>query len=290
MRSVLPMTVLAVLAAMLAACGDTAPLAPVGDDPGGDTMAGPHGAWVLVEAEPAIAVPDPARVTLTVDEDPAGALRAGGTAACNSYGATLVADADGAWSLADVAHTEMGCEPALMAAESAYLDALVAIDAWERTSDGTLRLTGPDVLLRFELLPEVEPADLTGTTWELDGFVHGSGDDGAVSSTTAGVEPAVLRLDDAGTFTLFTGCRDFAGEWLAHGDEVVLPSWGVTEDSRGVGAGGELTCGAAAETQERDVLAVMEGSVRPTVDGQRLTLQGGGDAGLTFRAAEEPAE
>lgn len=285
MRSTL---LVAVVAALLAACGGgtdpTAPLSPDGDEPGGGTMAGPHGAWVLVEAVPAIDVPDPARITLTVDEYD-GQLRAGGTAACNSYGGTLVAREDGTWSLAQLGSTEMGCEPAFMEAESAYLDALVAIDTWERPSRDRLRLTGPGVTLRFELLPEVEPAALTGTTWQLDGFVHGTGADGAVSSTTAEVDPAVLRFEDDGTFTLFTGCRDFAGEWSTPGDEVLLPSWGETEDSRGVGADGELTCGDQAEAQERDVLAVIESGFRPTVDGQRLTLRHG-ENGLTFRATE----
>lgn len=283
MRSVL---LAAVVAVLLAACGGADPTdSTAPDDPGGDPMAGPNGGWVLVEAVPAIEVPDPARVTLVVEERDDGTLGAGGTAACNSYGGTLVAGADGAWSLTDVASTEMGCEPALMEAESAYLDALVAIDTWERPADDSLLLTGPDVTLRFELLPEVEPADLTGTTWELDGFVHGTGDDGAVSSTVAGVDPAVLRFEDDGTFTLFTGCRDFAGDWTTHGDEILLPSWGETPDSRGVGTDGELTCGDQAEGQERDVLAVVESGFRATVDGQRLTLQHG-EEGLTFRATE----
>lgn len=274
----------AAVVVLVTACGGGSdPLSPDGEEPGGDPMDGPLGSWVLVEAEPAIEVPDATRVTLTVEEAD-GVLRAGGTAACNTYGGTVRVDG-GSWSIDELAWTEMGCEPAFMEAESAYLEALLAVDAWERPADDTLRLAGPDVTLRFELLPEVEAASLTGTTWELDGFVHDTGEDGAVSSGTTGVDPAVLRFDGDGTFTLFTGCRDFAGEWTTSGDQVVLPSLGETEDSRGVGDGGELTCGDQAEAQERDVLAVFEGGFRPTVDGQRLTLRRG-EAGLTFRATE----
>lgn len=278
-----PVLLVALAAVLLAACGGgTDPLAA--DEPGGDPMAGPHGAWVLVEAAPPIEVPDAGRVTLTVEEDD-GQLRVGGTAACNSYGGALEAGADGTWSLAELMWTEMGCEPALMDAEAAYLDGLLAVDAWARPTADTLHLTGPDITLRFEQLPEVETASLTGTTWELDGFVHGTGADGAVSSVPTGVDPAVLRLEADGTVTLFTGCRDFAGEWTVNGDEVMLPTWGETEDSRGVGSDGALTCGDHAEAQERDVLAVFESGVRATIDGQRLTLQRG-EAGLTLRATE----
>ncbi len=270
MRSVPLMTVVGVL---LTACGGTGPLTP--DDPGGDPMAGPHGAWVLVEAEPAIEVPDAARVTLTVEEDD-GQLRAGGTAACNSYGGTVEVGGS-SWSLSEVVVTEMGCEPALMAAESAYLEALGAVDTWRRDSD-TLELTGGDVTLTFELLPEVVPASLTGTTWEVDGYLHGTGEDGAVSSGTAGLEAPTVRFGEDGTITVTTACRTFTGEWTTSGDQVLLPSFGTDETT--VGA-----CEPAAEEQERQVLSVLESSgFNARVEGQRLTLQRG-EAGLTARPA-----
>lgn len=256
-----------------------------GDDPGGSGEEGPGspvGAWELSSAEPPIEVPDGARVTLTIEERD-GQLQAGGTAACNQYGGTLQVDGD-AWAIDQLSWTEMGCEPALMEAESAYLDALMAIETWSRDG-GTLELRGGEVTLTFALLPEVEPASFTGTTWEVDGFIQGAGDDGAVSSGVAGVEPATLRLDDDGTLTLFTGCRDFTGEWATSGDEIVLPSWGQAPDSRGVDADGELTCGEQAEAQELQVLAVVESGFTAEVDGQRLTLLRG-DLGLTARPAD----
>jgi len=263
---------------LVTACGGTNdPLGPVSGD-----GAGPVGAWVLVETSPPIDVPAAARITLTVEQDD-GSLRAGGTAACNQYGGPVEL-AGQTWSMTEIAMTAMGCEPPLMEAEAAYLDALSGVDTWER-QDATLVLRGPATNLTFELLPQVEPASFTDTTWELDGLIHGSGDDGAVSSTTAGVDPAVLRLDADGTFTLYTGCRDFAGEWSTTGDEVQFPSWGQTEDSRGVGADGGLTCDDAAETQEHEVLAVTEAGFQTAVDGQRLTLRNG-EVGLTFRAAD----
>jgi heat shock protein HslJ len=268
-------TCLTLLALAAAACGG-------GMSPGTDGTDGLIGAWQLREAAPAIEVPADARVTLTVDEDDGG-LRAGGTAACNSYGGRLDA-ADGSWSLTQLAVTEMGCDEPRMAAERAYLDALVLVDAWAVEAE-VLTLTGPGVELVLDRLAPVEPAALTDTTWVLDGFVSGSGDGAAVTSPTAGVDAAELRLDGDGTFTLFTGCRDFAGDWTTSGDEVVFPSWGQTDDSRGVGADGTQDCGAEAEEQERAVLATLEGAFAPTVDGQRLTVAQDG-AGLVFVADE----
>lgn len=240
-------------------------------------------AWVLETAEPPLEVPDGARITLTIEDD-GGTLRAGGRAACNQYGGTLDAS-DGAWRLDDLAVTEMGCEQPLMAAEAAYLDALLRIDGWSVDGD-VLVLSGRDVELRFARLAPVESAALTGTTWVLDGLLQGSGPDAAMSSTTVGVDPAVLRLDADGTFTLFSGCRDFAGDWTTSGDLVVFPSWGETTDSRGVAANGDLTCGDDAIALEQTVIAVLESEFTPTLAERRLTVQRG-DVGLVFRAGED---
>lgn len=277
-----PILAAALLVATLTGCGGgsdpTAPLSPDGEgNPGGDTMAGPHGAWVLVEAEPPIEVPTATRITLTVEEADGEALRAGGTAACNSYGGDLEAEEDGAWSLAQLAWTEMGCEPAFMEAESAYLEALSAIDTWRRDGD-TLVLTGGEVTLTFDLLPEVEPASLTGTTWEVDGYLSGTGADGAVSSGTVGLAAPTVRFEDDGTVTVTTACRTFAGEWTTSGDQVLLPRFGADDATVG-------SCEPAAEEQERRVLAVLESNgFTATVDGQRLTLRRG-EVGLTARPA-----
>lgn len=264
------------VALLTTACGGSPTPGTSGDGP-------PVGDWELRAASPAIDVPPPGRITLSVQDDE-GALRAGGTAACNSYGGELAVDG-ASWSLDQVAVTEMGCEQPLMAAEAAYLAALAEIDTW--TVDGdVLTLTGGDVTFTFDRLAPIETAALTGTTWVLDALVSGTGDSAGVSSVSTDVEPAVLRLDDDGMFTLFTGCRDFAGDWATSGGEVTLPSWGQTEDSRGVGADGQLTCGEAAEAQEGAVLAALEGGFTAEVEGDRLTVRHG-ESGLVLRAADD---
>ena len=265
-----------VVVAMLVSCGGG--YRSGGSDAGGDASLVGH--WELTQAEPPIEVPDDARVTLTVEDD-GGQLLAGGTAACNSYGGRLQAG-DGSWSLEELSWTEMGCDEPRMAAEAAYLDALLAVDGWSVDGD-TLTLTGTDVTLTFTRLAEVEQAALTGTTWVLDGLLSGRGEDTSVSSVAVDVEPAELRLEADGTFTLFTGCRDFAGAWTTSGDELALPSWGQATDSRGVTPDGDLDCSDSAEAQERTVLEVVEGGAMPVVEGDRLTLRQGG-TGLVFRA------
>lgn len=244
---------------------------------------GPLGSWELAASTPPVEVPDGARVTLLLEQRE-GVVRAGGTAACNSYGGTASVGTDGAWSLRDVAVTEMACDPpALMDAERAYLDLLATTDEWS-VEGGELTLRGGRGSLTFRRVTPVAPSTLTGTAWVLDGLLDGTGPDGSVGSTTAGVRAAVLQLRDDGTFRLFTGCRDFEGEWTTQGDEVVLPSWGEAEGSRGVGTGGELTCDAEAEAQEQAVLGVLEDRFVAEVDADQLTVRNG-DLGLLFRAA-----
>ena len=92
------------------------------------------------------------RVTLTID-----GAQVGGTAACNSYGGTLRVDG-GSITIGQLIQTEMAClDGRLMASEAAYLAALSRVTSAAR--DGaTLRLTGPNVELRFALVPPVANA------------------------------------------------------------------------------------------------------------------------------------
>jgi|GEM_PF-364967 len=274
---------LVVVALLLAACGGAAdPAGPVVD---GDPGASPEGSWVLVSATPTIAVPDTARVTLEVSPE-GDAWRVGGVAACNSYGGTVRTDGT-TWAVADgFAVTEMGCDGGLMDVERAYLDALLAVDAWQRTAGDELVLSGPDVELRFELLEALDPAALVGTTWLLDGLVSGTGPDGAVSSTTPSADEATLRLAEDGTVEASTGCRTFTGTWVEPGDEVLLDTFGQRDDSPNVGDDGTPTCDEAVLAQEDHVLSVLGDGFRAEVDGRRLHLTSRDGLGLTWVTAD----
>lgn len=273
-----------VAALLLTACaGATDPAGPVIEADGEE--ADPAGSWVLVDAQPAIDVPPDARVTLKVDTD-GDAWQVGGTAACNSYGGTVVTDGR-AWRAEGYGQTEMACEEPRMTVERAYLDALTAVDAWDRPSADELVLSGPEVELRFAALPPVPTAELTAATWVLDGLIAGTAADASVSSTVGGADDATLRLDPDGTMSASTGCRSFVGEWIENGDEVLLTSLGQRDDSPNVAADGTTTCDDAVVAQEDHVLSVLGDGFRAEVDGQRLTLISRDGLGLSYLAAED---
>lgn len=273
----------ATAALLLAACGGGAgPTAPVVEGDGATTD--PAGSWVLVDAQPAIEVPADARVTLEVVAEDA-AWQVGGTAACNSYGGTVVTDGS-TWRGQGYGATEMGCEEPRMAAERAYLHALDAVDTWSRPSTDELVLTAPDLELRFEALPPVPTAELTATTWVLDGLVTDTEPDASASSTVAGADEATLRLEPDGTVDASTGCRTFSGEWTETGDEILLTTFGQRDDSPNVAADGTTTCDEAVVDQEDQVLSVLGDGFRAEIDGQHLTLVSRDGLGLTYRAAE----
>lgn len=271
-------------ALLLASCDGTGdPNAPTveGD---GDTR-DPAGSWELVDAEPAIEVPDDARVTLEVSAD-GDAWQAGGTSACNSYGGRVVTEGS-TWRAEGFGGTEMGCDGSRMTAERDYLESLQQVDTWARPAQDVLVLTGPEVELRFEELPPVPTAEVTGTTWELDGLVSGTGPDASVSSPASGADEAILRLESDGTMEATTGCRTFAGEWQETGDEILLTTFGVDDDSPNVATDGTTTCDEPVVEQEHHVLSVLGDGFRAEIDEQRLTLISRDGLGLTYRAAED---
>lgn len=267
-------------ALVLTACGGE-PGAPVVEVEG---TTDPAGAWVLTDADPAIDVPAGSRVTLEVVAD-GDTWEAGGTSACNSYGGRVVIDGE-RWHGEGYAGTDMACEEPRMAAEQAYLDALMRIDTWARPSDDQLVLTGPDLQLRFEALPPVPLAALTDTTWVLEGLVEGAGPDATVTSTAAGAEEATLVLHAAGTVDASTGCRTFTGEWVETGDEILLSTFGQRDDSPNVAADGTTTCEQDVVRQEDHVLSVLGDGFRAEIDGEQLTLVSRDGLALTYRASK----
>ena len=227
--------------------------------------AGLDGEWRLVggvhHGDP-VPIPDEAPITLTVD-----GADVGGRAACNQYGGTVSVDGDritfGAMSM-----TEMGCDPAVMEAESTYVAALRDVERWAR--DGAvLTLTGEVVELTYEIVPPTADADLVETAWRLDGLV-----DGDAVSSTMGDQPATLELREDGTISGTTGCRTFDGRYeLADGAVRVSD---LVNDDR---ACPDLVA------QDEHVLAVVGDGFAYAIDGDRLTLTAG-RLGLLYLAGE----
>lgn len=266
------------LALSLASCGGSS--GPAGgaerdddaasfDETSGDGPV-PTGEWVLDADAAGIDVGD-GRITLSIAEDTDGDADTdamGGTAACNGYGGSMRIDLD-QLAIEEFSLTEMGCEEPLQSAESAYVDRLLAMTAFTVAPDGArLTLTGDGDELVFGGVVEVEEVSLVGTEWTVDTVLSGD----TASSVPTGARQAVFRFDEDGTFTLFTGCRDFEGEWSLTGDTLQVPSSGVVAVSRGVGADGELTCSDEAVTLEDAVLTVFGSGTAVELDGDRLMM------------------
>ncbi|MGH2416980.1 MAG: META domain-containing protein [Candidatus Limnocylindria bacterium] len=250
------------LVLLLAACGGAGAPSP---DPSGEPF-DPQGSWRLASGDAdgaEVPIVDDHPITLTIEGS-----QIGGTAACNSYGGRLTMTG-GRLEIGDLAMTAMGCEEPIMAAESAYMAALGAVDAI--AADGEqLVLSGPGVELRFEALPPPPTAELVETAWTLETVFVGD-----VASSTIG-DPALLILHADGTFNGSTGCRTFSGEWVEQGEQIVAPSWGLDE----------AECAADVGLQDTHVVSVIGDGFVPSVDGDLLTLTDPGGVGLVYRAGE----
>jgi heat shock protein HslJ len=245
-----------VLAALLllAACGDR----------GGETSAPVRGEWQLAEGTAdgaALLLPPGIGATLVLEDG-----EATGRSFCNHYMATYASDGQ-ALTFDGIGGTEMGCEPDVMAAESAYLRALGAVRHARVDGEG-LVLSGDGVELRFVPVAPVPDSPLEGTRWVLDTLIAGE-----TASTTLG-EPAVLQLGPDRTVTASTGCRSVTGRWLLEDDALVIDD---------LLAGAE-PCTQDVATQDEHVFAVLGSGPRVEIEEDRLTLTGDDGRGLVYRA------
>lgn len=251
-----------IVAALLAACGSVSS----GTPDSASTRADLEGSWHLVSGRDAEGrlprVPDRG-ITLVVDSKGAG-----GSSACNHYGATLTVDDDKV-DFTDTYGTEMACEPEVMTLEQRYLAALDVVEHAERAG-GELTLSGPGTTLRFELDEPVRDSALVGTTWLLESLVEGE----AVSSTLPGGE---LRFDEAGAFTGTSGCRPVRGRYELVDDTVTVSDFAADPDEAGA-------CPPQEEAQHSHVRDVLDDGFRVEIEGDRLTLTTTLGLGLQFRA------
>lgn len=218
----------------------------------GAKIAALNGEWQLqVGTNQGVAIPlvPGSRITLKID-----GARVGGSAACNIYGGTLEVTGT-AIRISALSMTEMACQDDVMASEAAYLAALPLVTTAAR--DGSsLVLSGPQVELRFALVPPVPNADLVGTAWVLDSVIGGE-----VVSSTVG-EAATLQLNADGTLAGTTGCRAFGARYTVSGSQLQVTD--LVTDKR--------ACGTELVGQDAHVLAVIGASPAFTIEGSGLTL------------------
>jgi heat shock protein HslJ len=190
----------------------------------------------------------------------------GGRAACNQYGGAMSADSrEPVFQITSM--TAMACAEPVMAAEAAFLGAIARVQGATRDGD-RLTLSGPGVELAFDRLRAPPLAELVGADWVLDSLVTGD----AVSSVAG--DPATLRLEPDGSVRGSTGCRTFSGKWISANGGIATPELRMDQTE----------CTPELAEQDGHVVSVLE-EFRATVEGQVLTLTGGGSEGLIYRAA-----
>jgi len=234
----------------LAACADVSHGSASGSTP--DDLLGV--VWTL----------DPSSMAVLADEVPSGATitlsfedgQASGRAACNSYRGAYEAGDDASLSFEGVSVTEMGCEPALMTLEAAYLAALDEVSSFG--VDGKrLLLQGDNEDMTFE--QEVAPValPLVGTTWTLTTIASGD----AVSSVLSGTEVTAAFTADA-TVSGSGGCNRYSGSYTWTGDQLSFAPLASTK----------MACADDVMAQEGAFLASMEQVASFAIDGSQLTL------------------
>ena len=136
----LPVLALA-LALALAGCGAANTGVTDGDDP--------VGVWSLATAEPDLGIPLAAAASLEVGNRGT----ASGQTPCNDFAASVTWSADGGWVLGEVSVEDGTCDPDLVTARAAYLDALTGADRW-RVVEDTLELRGDTTLTFARVSPD----------------------------------------------------------------------------------------------------------------------------------------
>jgi heat shock protein HslJ len=200
------------------------------------------------------------RITLKID-----GTQAGGGSGCNTYGGTIQISGT-TIQISALSMTEMDCQDdRVMASEAAYLAAVPRVTAAARDGN-SLVLTGPQVELRFVLVPAVPNADLVGPVWALDSLISGE-----TVSSTVGAE-ATLQLSADGAISGTTGCRSFGGHYAISGTHVQVTD--LVTDKR--------ACSSGLVEQDEHVLAVIGNGFTITISRNSLTLAAGGK-GLGYR-------
>ncbi|RIQ19500.1 META domain-containing protein [Jiangella rhizosphaerae] len=243
---------------LLAACGDSAAGADGADGTASGAGAALAGRTFLSTDD--VGIPGGGPLNLQFTDD--GRLLA--SAGCNSANGPVDLSG-GRLVAADLALTEMGCEPEVMAADAWLTDLLGAEPAWELADDATLVLTAGELVVSLTDRDVLQPpVELTGRQWDVDGLTDGE----TASSVPVGVA-AFLRID-GDALTGHTGCNELTGTVTIDGDTLTVRDL-VTTD---------VACDGAAGYVEDVVLEALAGDVRFSITGNRLSLEAPSGFGL----------
>lgn len=190
------------------------------------------------------------------------------TAGCNTlFGEYAVSQ--GSLSVTQLAGTEMGCPPELMAQDewlATFLQSSPRLEVSGETltlSDGAVELTLTDRVL-------AEPnQELEGTTWELD--THYANE---AAAHWAGMENATLTLAD-GKAAVATGCNSGRASYTLEGDQLTFGPLMLTR----------MACPEPAMELERLVVGALDGqSLTVAIEAGQLRLTAPDGTGLGLHA------
>lgn len=281
------MTVLRVLAALalagvvLAACGDDDTDVASGDGPGGGSPLATEYLSVEVtgggEARPLV---EGTQIRLTFDDTSLGA-----TLGCNHLGGTYRLDGD-VLVVDELSTTDMGCDAPRHDQDQWFADLLSSRPTVAVEGD-TLTLSGGSTVVVLRDREVADPdRELVGTTWEVTGFLEGTGPDGTAMSV--GVEtPGILDLRDDGMVTGHDGCNGF-GFAGPEGEDPEGLRYEV-EGDRITFTGDPVSTLIGCDDLQDHVgryWVVLSGTVTWSIEADRLTLLADGGRGVTYQAVE----
>lgn len=262
----LPMSLLLVGAlSLLAGCASEPPAAP----PAPAVKAEPPMSAAIENIEWQRVTADGQASTATVRFEGG---RVHGFSGCNRFVGGYVLDGDRI-KVDSLAGTMMACEPAVMAAESAFLAALggaqrVSVDAGRLTLAGT---GDASQALVFEAAP---PPRLDGVNWEVTGFNNGrQAVVGVLADTTLR-----LAFDEQAVYG-HAGCNRFRAAYSIDGNTISIEPPAATR----------MFCGGeGVMEQEQQFLAALASATTWAIERGMLDMhRGDGERVLTARDAGE---
>jgi heat shock protein HslJ len=188
---------------LLVACG------PFGAS-GRDALVGP--VWTLTTL-----MGEPPLPTITITAEFSADGRVSGSSGCNTYMGPFEAKGNKLSFGQPMASTMMACQPAVMAQEQAYTQALEATVRYE-IKDGTLTLydAGKTAVAEFAVIEQT----LEGTSWDVNAYNNGKG---GVVSVIIGTE-ITADFGEDGRLTGSAGCNNYVAEYKTEGSNITISS------------------------------------------------------------------
>jgi heat shock protein HslJ len=185
-----------------------------------------------------------------------------GFAGCNSFSGTYTASGSSISISKNLAMTQMACASSVMAAETAYIDALTSARRYS-TSGSTLKLKTR--LGRALATFGVQSQSLAGTKWLVISYNNGKG---AVTSVTSGTK--LTASFTAADVSGFAGCNDYSASAKTTPPKITVGPVSATRKACSTPSG--------VMEQEQAYLAALATAATYRLEGNQLELRTAADA------------